>query len=188
LGRLPDEKDKYTAALLGNALASLAAERQGDLATKVFQQILGRLQNEKDVLAAAELGVGLASLAEGVQGDLAAKGAKEILDRLTDEKESLRVALLSDDLVRLAGREQMPVLIELFKWPVLYFNRNLIIQRIDELEGAPPYRFGSLDDEGNYHAHLWQFVDWARNQKLDVDSPPVGPQHLAERFGNLFPK
>ena len=192
LDRMKEEKDNTAAFQLSYALAPLAEEAKGNYAALGAEQILERLRATKDAYTAQQFGPALAALTKTSPDGLATQGAKLVLDSLKNESNDLTVAEVGDALASLAGREQIPVLVDLLKWPQV--DRNQAIQRILELEGADPSQFGSFDSSRNYTAHLWQFVDWAHKQKdaqgrpLDLDSPPIGPQHLAERFGYLYPK
>jgi hypothetical protein len=179
---------------LGNALAALAREAGGDLADQSARQILDRLKNGKNDRDAGVLADALAFLTNGARSDLAAEAIPPILARLTGLTETSYSGLFANALTSFADHNQIPVLVEFLKWPVLAVNRDRIVEKILKLEDVPPERFGFFDGRGNYTAHLWQFADWARTQKdaqghpLDIDSPPIGPHHLAERFGSLFPK
>jgi hypothetical protein len=84
--------------------------------------------------------------------------------------------------------EQIPALIDLLKWPADWIAGNRIVLAILQIKGVPPEQFGFFDKDMEYNPHIWQFADWARKQKYELDSPPVGPDHFAEKFGYLFPK
>ncbi|HEY6347473.1 MAG TPA: hypothetical protein VIY49_38785 [Bryobacteraceae bacterium] len=191
LGRLRKTQDGGAAADLGSALALLTDQAKGDFAEKGARQILGRLGREKGDLEAAQLAGALALLASGARSDLAAEATPLMLARLNS---SLYSGLFANALTSFADHNQIPVLVDFLKWPVRLLNRDRVVEKILKLQDVPLERFGFFGGQGNYTAHFWQFADWARAQEdaqghlLDIDGPPVGPQHLAERFGSLFPK
>jgi hypothetical protein len=194
-------------------LAELAKGISGNQATQGADQILERMKGANDPSELISLGSALSKLAMGISGDQAKQGADRILERMTvapDTNDLPRLGsalsdlaanfpqllpMLADPITSLpttfpcgaavtqATRDQLPLLIDMLKWPTCGPARDGVMLQIARLENKNPAdKIGAFDDPGNrstYHANLREFIIWLKTQKdankrpFDVDGPPI---------------
>ena len=201
------------ATYLGSPLARLAPQVKGDQAERLANRIVDLL-GKATGFEVVYLGSALAALAPQVKGDQAERLANRIVD-LLGKATGIEAANLGSALARLAPqvnppalepllakfleqKQPMPcgtavanagkseLLVDMLKWPVCT-DRDGIMLRIAELQGAPPTAFGEFRELGQrstFHGDLRKFISWLKRQRdsngnpFDVDGPPVrSPLH-----------
>lgn len=70
----------------------------------------------------------------------------------------------------IAGREELPALLELVKWPTCPpAERDDLVRKISQLTGTP---FGREDRNGTFHFDRWKLSDWAQRHGFHPEVPP----------------
>jgi hypothetical protein len=159
---------------LGRALAELAKGIPGNQATHMADRILERMKGTTDTDELSYLGSALSELAASFP---------QLLPTLADGITSLSTTFPCGVAVTHATLDQLPLLIDMLKWPTCGPTRDGVMLQIARLKDKNPAdKIGAFDDPSDrstYHANLREFIAWLKTQKdangkpFDVDGPPI---------------
>jgi hypothetical protein len=203
------DTNKFNVEGLAKGLAALASQLKGDQAERGANSIIDHLDESSGLLIEVEplntlvaqlrddqaqrlekrvverLGLTTGHEAEGLGNVLAVliaqlNGYGLSPDALVQFLEQRR-AMPCDVAVSNVGKGELPLLIDMLKWPVCK-GRDGIMLRIAELRGTPPTEFGEFKESGKrstFNADLRRFVGWLKTEldsdgkPFDVDEPPI---------------
>ncbi len=170
------------ASTLGAALAVLAKETHGEQAARLADLILVRMRGTTDVGDQSSLGAPLAALA----GSVEKQKRLHILTKLI----AIPVTVDCGAAVSQATRQELPLLVDMLKWPICGSSRNGVMLHIAELQGQDPKIFGVFEevkDRPSFRTDIRKFIHWLKTQKgpngkpFDVEGPPIHNPYLTPR-------
>ena len=162
--------DAWRACLiLGFGLIDKDTSRNGltisEFHSDSFDAIFARMKetNDSDELQR------LAEVLAAVSGKLEPQGAKEafdkILARMKETNNSYELRSLAEALAAVPGKLNEQAIIDLLKWPLTVGDvRTSLLRKLEQQTNQ------------KFNDNIWEMVDWAEGQGLDVRSDPVRPE------------
>jgi hypothetical protein len=187
LSQLPAAEARQTQTAILAQLAQTTNTEQLEGLAKALQAVPGELpaaearQAQTAILAQlaqttnTEQLEGLAAVLQAVLSQLPAAEARQaqtaILAQLAQTTDFGELERLAAALQAVPGQLERQKLIDLLKWPVSI--GSLRASLLDMLEQKLRHTF---------HDNLWEMVDWAQKNDLDVESPPPVPRIIETRI------
>ena len=168
------EKEESSGRLsyLASGLGALGERLPAGKAAELAGRLVAAMEKKRNSGRLSSLAEGLGALVERLPAETAENHLAALLARiktLAYPPCTAAVSFIREDTIFATGKHG----IDLLKWPTCSsVDRDQIIERIGELNGET---FGTKDQEGEFRADLWKFVEWAERQGYDVASPPANP-------------